>query len=212
MAGIGEAVVLLEEQPVLVLGVYQRPTAVQLATLQEDAELAALDPAPHQRLGTLAVEARTAVLLGRVDAGVPHDHLPPAVFALGDDALERGVLQRMVLGHHRQPAFAAGVRGAVGDRPRFEDAVDFQAEVVVQPTRGVLLDHERQWPSARRRLGGRRFSSAGKVALGAVVVETRGVHPPGCILCMAAGTTSDRNRQPAPRALATMRQIRQAQP
>ena len=38
-----------------------------------------------------------------VDAAVPHDHLAGAIVALGNDAFEVAVLDRMVLDHHGEP-------------------------------------------------------------------------------------------------------------
>jgi hypothetical protein len=80
----------------------------------------------------------------------------------------------MVLGHDRQAPFAVLVRRPVRDRPRLQDAVDFETEVVVQSPRGVLLDDEREQPVAGLPLTGRGLSGARKVALGAVFVERRG--------------------------------------
>src|SRR5215472_1221629 len=93
-----EGVVLLQEEPVLVCGVDKRPSAAQLLALQKNAELALVDAPAHEPLGTLAVEAPLAVVLGRVDAAVPHDDLAAAVLTLRDDAFKGGVLERVVLG------------------------------------------------------------------------------------------------------------------
>jgi hypothetical protein len=61
--------------------------------LQEDSQLALLDALADQRFGALAVEARlAAVFLGRLDAGFPDDDLAPAVLAIRDESLERGVV------------------------------------------------------------------------------------------------------------------------
>ena len=65
-----------------------------------------------------------------------------AVLAGGDDALERAVVERMVLDVHRQMTFARPQRQALRHRPARERAVPLEPKVVVQPPRVVALDHE----------------------------------------------------------------------
>ena len=73
--------------------------------------------------------------------------MPAAVLALRDDALERAVLERVVLDVHRQALARRGSRlGPLGTAQLLQHAVELEAEVVVQPRRVVLLDDE-----ARRR-------------------------------------------------------------
>ena len=81
---------------------------------------------------------------------VPDDDLAAAVLATRNDAFERGVVERVVLGHDRKAAFAVRVGRPVRDRPRLQHAVGLEAEVVVQSPRGVLLNDERERPGARR--------------------------------------------------------------
>src|SRR5260370_15668484 len=77
-----------------------------------------------------------------------------------------------MLGHDRQAPLPVGIGRPIRNRPRLQDAVCFQAKVVVQPSRGVLLHDERQWPTTNRRCDRwGRLSRAGKVALGAVLLE-----------------------------------------
>src|SRR5258708_36746174 len=76
----------------------------------------------------------------------------------------------MVLGLHREALVGGIEREALGQSPRFEPAVQFEAQVVVRARGGVLLDHEQQRPFARldRRLGlGRDVERA----LGSVFLE-----------------------------------------
>ena len=47
----------------------------------------------------------------------------------------------MVLDLDREPFFAGVEAWAAGDRPALHDPVEFEPKVVVQPPRGMLLDH-----------------------------------------------------------------------
>src|SRR6266545_1253633 len=149
----------------------------------------ALAPAPADtgervrtgELGSLELEPQVAVLGGLLDrdllavplcevapgARVPDQHRARPVLALGDHALEVGVVHRMVLGGHRQ-TLVPGVGGRpLGDSPGLEDAVGLQPEVVVQRAGVVLLDHEDRLPApaapGARRAG--RLRCAPRIAL-----------------------------------------------
>jgi hypothetical protein len=126
-------VAALEQEPVLAAiagaGPHQVPAAAQLLAVQRERQLALR-------------HAVARVALGLPGAAIPDHHGAAAVLALGDDALEVGVVERMVLGAHREPAIAGRQARALGHRPRQQDAVELQAEVVVHPAGGVLLDDE----------------------------------------------------------------------
>jgi hypothetical protein len=79
----------------------------------------------------------------------------------------------MILGHDRQALFAVRVGRAIGDGPRLQDAIGFEAKVVVQSPRGVLLDDEGERPTMGLPLAWRGLRGAGKIALGAIFVEWR---------------------------------------
>src|SRR5207248_11157579 len=96
---------------------YERPAAAKFMTEKKDRQLATFDALTDEHLGPLAVEARPAILLGRIDARVPDDDLAATVLALGDDAFERGVVERMVLGHARRASFTVRERRSVRNRP-----------------------------------------------------------------------------------------------
>jgi hypothetical protein len=83
-----------------------------------------------------------AELLGLVGAAVPDLHRAGAVLALGDLALELQVLERVVLCANRQPVLVRMLWHTSGERPRRQRPLVLQAQVPVQPTRVVLLDHE----------------------------------------------------------------------
>ena len=81
-------------------------------------------------------------LLDVVRAGVPDLHVPGAVTAFGDVALEVEVLEGMVLGLDGEMVLLRMPRHAARQRPRHQHAVALEAQVPVQPGGRVLLDHE----------------------------------------------------------------------
>src|SRR3954452_8714255 len=113
-------------------------------------------------LHPLAVKGRdhlvVAELLGLKGAAVPDRHRAGAVVALRDLAVELEVLERVVLGVHRQPVLVGVLGNAARQRPGGEDAVVLEPEVPVQP-RGVVLLHDEAAPGllagAAARLGRR---------------------------------------------------------
>ena len=110
-----------------------------------------------------------------VGAAVPDRHRPGAVLALGDLAVEVEVLQRVVLGAHRQPVVLGGVGQEVRNRPAGQGAVVLEAQIPVQARGAVLLDDEAQL--TRRRFGGAaRCGLRGlpEVALVAIIPEPVG--------------------------------------
>ena len=147
---------MLDHQPVG-LRLDERPRAFELGALEEDRELAFLDPLAHLALGLGAVVEEEAVLVRGVGAGVPDDDGPRAVLAFRDHALVAGVAHGVVLGHHGEAFVRGGVGRAFGDGERLEDAVDFEADIVVQAAGVVLLDDEDQPPVAGRRRIRRRL-------------------------------------------------------
>ena len=73
-------------------------------------------------------------------AKLTDDDLAATIFAFGDDPFECPVVERVILGHDRQPPFAVPVGRPVWNRPRLQDAVGFQAKVIMQLRRAMLLD------------------------------------------------------------------------
>src|SRR2546429_542467 len=137
----GVFVGLLQEEPVPVLAAHpgQGPSPLQLVAEQLELELAARD-----------------LLAGRLwfqklePAGVPHDRRPGPIAALGNDAFEVGVLDGMVFDVHGQTLLVRAHRGPLGHGPALQHAVDLQPQIVVEPARRVLVDHE---PAAAGRAG-----------------------------------------------------------
>src|SRR5262249_17905493 len=115
-------------------------------------------------------QSRTGITDRLPGPSIPQQHRATAVLSLGNDTLERPVFHRMILGAHRE-AFLAGVEArSLGNRPAEQDAVQLQAEVVVQARRGVLLHHE-----GVARPGGARAAAwlrrDGEVALATVLAQ-----------------------------------------
>ena len=54
-----------------------------------------------------------------------------------------------ILGLHREPFLARILRRSLGNRPAHQHPVPFQAEVVVEPARVMLLNHEDEFPLLR---------------------------------------------------------------
>ena len=144
---VGVGVPVLDQQPLRgPLGrAHQRPRAPQLVPPQCDRELPRLQLPPHPLLrGVPVAEGHLVLVIGRVDARVPHDDVPGPVVPVGDDALEGGVVQRVVLHQPREALLLRVHRRPLGHRPRLQDAVHLQPKVVVQPSCRVLLHHEAQ--------------------------------------------------------------------
>jgi hypothetical protein len=157
VAAAAAARVLPEEEPVLGVSVergrHKRPLTVQ-----------PLSTKPHR-------EPTVALLLEQlVRPAIPDLDRARAVLPRGNDALEIGVLQRVVLDVNGEVPLALPKRDALRDRPTRERAVALEAEVVVQASCVVPLDYEARvtrtcLPSAE---GFRRLSA---VTLALVLVE-----------------------------------------
>src|SRR5690606_686502 len=123
VAGPGNIVALLDQQPLLLVaaagqaGPHQRPIACQLLADQGELELA-------RRI------ARRRVALRLPDALIPDDHVSGTVAALGDAALEAGVIQRVIFDVHGQALVARVQARTLGYRPALQRAVQLQTEVV----------------------------------------------------------------------------------
>ena len=74
---------------------------------------------------------------------VPDDDLSRPVVAPGDHAFETAVVDGVGVGLHRQAFFPGVERRSLRDRPRPEDAIHLQTEVVMEARCPVLLYDER---------------------------------------------------------------------
>ena len=181
-SGSATRVVVFEEEPVRG-GLYQGPGALQLAAAHLEGDLAGGDGRLHRGFGLLAGgEVEDAVVFGGVGARVPDDDLTGAVLAPGDDALEGGIGDGVVLGHDGVAADGGVAGGATGDGPRLHDAADLEAEVVVEARGVVLLDDEGEGSGAALGDGVGGLGRGREVALLAVAVEGLGhVVAPGLL-------------------------------
>ncbi len=75
-------------------------------------------------------------------AAIPELHGAAAVLVIWNGAFEIAVIERMVLDLDREPLVVRIERGTARHCPRFENAVELQPEIVMQPSRVMLLDHE----------------------------------------------------------------------
>ncbi len=130
-----EIVAMLDEKPVGALAAVavvahpdQHPASMQLLAMQRELQIALLE-SPFR-------------IVGFPIAAVPELHRAAAILPLGDGAFEIAVIQRMIFHLDRQPLVVGIERGAARHRPRLEHAVKLQPEVIMQPGRIVLLNHE----------------------------------------------------------------------
>ena len=75
-------------------------------------------------------------------AAVPDHDGASAILALRNGAFEVAIVQRMILDLNCEPLVMRIERGSLGDGPGFEDAVQFESQVVVQVRCRMLLNHE----------------------------------------------------------------------
>ena len=121
-----------------------RESALELLAVEPELELAVPDRLARLERGRL----------GLPRPPVPDDHVAGAVLLGRDDALEVEVLDGVVLDVDRHPP-DLGVQGrALGDRPGDEDAIDLEAEVVVEPRGPMALHDESAGLAAARRSPG----------------------------------------------------------
>ncbi len=148
-AAAHEAILVLEEQPLLVgRRSHQCERSFQLLAAQEEVQLAFGQLGADPLLRLLAIAERVAmVLVRRIHAAIPDDDIAGAVLLRGNHALERAVVERMVLDLDREALVAVLQRRPLRHRPGLEHAVELEAEVVMQAARRVLLDHEQQRPA-----------------------------------------------------------------
>jgi hypothetical protein len=159
----------------LVVGLEQEPSFLTLARALAHAHEV---PASSQLLAVQAepevalLETSVRILLRLPTAPVPQQHRPAAVLAFRDSALEGPVIEGMVLGVHGQALFARDQARPLGDRPALEDAIELEAEIVVQARRIVFLDAEAE--AASRGNLARWLGGFLEIPLGVVFVEQLG--------------------------------------
>src|SRR5262245_57205962 len=109
-------------------------------------------------------------------SAVPDHYGAATVFTLGDHAFEFTILERVILNAHSEVLFTRHQRRSFRNRPAFENAVEFEPQVVMQRSRRMLLNDVRAahrtfgdsmptWSATRDTLW---FGCSTKVALAAI--------------------------------------------
>ena len=129
---------MLDHQPVRALAAesiaahpHEHPASAQPFAVERELEFAFRE----LRLGGF-------IAFWRPVPAIPQLHRPAAVLAFRNRAFEVAVVERVVLHLDRQALVCRIERRTARYRPGLEDAIMLQAEVVVQPRGGMLLDHE----------------------------------------------------------------------
>jgi hypothetical protein len=168
LARHGRLVLLLDQQPVVAFG---RLAAIRLQPHQGPAAPQTFAVQGH--LQRAALQRRLDIRLLRLPlAPVPQLDRARAIVAGRNGPLEASIVERMILDLDRQALDGRIARRGLCHGPRLQHSVMLDAEVVVQPCRGVPLDQIGQ-PALARRLGGARgFRRAGEVPLGLIGIQS----------------------------------------
>src|SRR5262249_54043069 len=80
--------------------------------------------------------------INMVRPAIPDHRGPTAILTFGDHALEVFVFNRMVFDFDRKMFLTALPGKSLWQRPGFQNAFHFQAEVVMQPACSMFLNYE----------------------------------------------------------------------
>lgn len=105
--------------------------AAQFVAAQVERDVAAREPFRHVVASSVGIRAV-----------IPDHDTVGSTSALGDDSLERRILQRMVFGAPGHPLISGADRWAVTDLPRHQNSVDLQTKVVVIAVSQLMLNDE----------------------------------------------------------------------
>jgi hypothetical protein len=164
----GELILHFNQQPVffaavLALHADQRELALELLSVQHKLQPAGLDTGPHGLGGRFLGEE---VFIGPV---VPDRHLAGPVLSLGDNAFKSRIAQRMILDTDGQAFLRRVQRWLFRNGPALEDAVRFQAEVVMEPG-GMMLLNDEEWMPVPLNRATERFRGFPEIPLGTVLL------------------------------------------
>src|SRR5689334_8963687 len=111
-----------------------------------------------------------------VRSDVPNHDGAPAILAFGYEPFEVEVIERMIFRGERAALFSADQRHTFGHRPRFEDVIHLEPEIVMQMAGGMFLHHETAATPLRatRRQRGAWLGRATEIALGGIVSQAPG--------------------------------------
>ncbi len=130
----GFGVVRFDQQPVFLFCVF-------CVAAHADEIPIALQPLPVQGKGEMAfLQPGVRVALGFPASFVPQHDRAPAVLPLRDGPLEIAIGKRMVFGSDSQTLGGGVEAWPARDRPAQQNAVEFQAEIVMKAGGVVLLD------------------------------------------------------------------------
>ena len=117
---------LLDEQPLFrsLLEFDQRPPAVKFVAFQLKQQFSFFKSCLH-------------VFEGNPYPSIPDDHGSSAVVPFRNDPLEVTILERVILNFYREALVGRICGRALGDRPRHEDAIQFEPQIPMQPRRIV---------------------------------------------------------------------------
>src|ERR1700704_137305 len=169
-------VAVLDEQPALLLARMIR-TFSCLDQREAPAQLLALEH--HVDLAASELLVRWEAILRLVCSRVPYHHSSCAVLAGGNHTLELGIFEGMVLRTYGQTLLGRVHRRPLGDRPRCQYAIDRQPEIIVQPTRVMLLN-DKNASAAAPPHPPHRLRGFGKPSLPVILFECRSGHSNVC--------------------------------
>src|SRR5690606_31279541 len=182
-------ILVLEQQPLRLpgrlAGAHQVPAPLELAAMQLEAQVA---------LGELFLR----IAGGGPDAMVEARDMAAAILALGDLALEAGVVQRMVLDLHRHALDRRVVARPLRHRPALERVADLQPEVVVAAACVEVLDNGDGALLVRHGLPRPRDARAVEAALAQVIGQDHATP----ITCPGGGARPRPRGPPRPRPCA----------
>ncbi len=155
---------MFDQQPVVSLAA----EAISLHAHEDPAPVQAVSGQLEFQLARLQLLRGRGLTLGGPGAAVPQLDGAAAVFSARNGPLEITVVERVILDLDGQ-AFLRRVQGGPSrHRPRFEDPVELESQIVVQAPRGVLLDDEAQVRRTGDTLLAAGFRGLGEIPLGSV--------------------------------------------
>ena len=89
---------------------------------------------------TALLEALIGVAFRKPPTAIPDQDDAGAIRAFRNGPLERVVVNRVIFDLYRKPLGAGNEARPFGDRPALHHPTEFEAQIVMQPTRGVLLE------------------------------------------------------------------------